>query len=64
MHSEAAYICAYCLLPVCVWQVGFKGFQIPLEKHGVSVPFSYEGKDYTLKHGVLLTVHTMTVYAV
>ncbi|CAI7991835.1 Cytoplasmic aconitate hydratase [Geodia barretti] len=32
-------------------KVGFKGFQIPADKHGASAPFSYEGKDYTLKHG-------------
>ncbi|XP_047497395.1 cytoplasmic aconitate hydratase-like isoform X1 [Penaeus chinensis] len=32
-------------------KVGFKGFGIPGDQHEKTVPFVYEGKEYTLKHG-------------
>ena len=32
-------------------QVGFKGFQIDPAKQKDSIPFSYEGKEYSLTHG-------------
>ena len=32
-------------------QVGFKGFNISPEAQKTVVPFSYEGKDYSLSHG-------------
>ena len=32
-------------------QVGFKGFAIEPSKQKDSVPFEYEGKKYTLRHG-------------
>jgi len=32
-------------------KVGFKGFQIPLEKQLTSVPVVHEGKEYVLRHG-------------
>lgn len=31
--------------------VGFKGFNIPSDKMDTVVPFTYEGREYTLKHG-------------
>ena len=31
--------------------VGFKGFNIPTDKMNTSVPFTYEGREYVLKHG-------------
>uniref|UniRef100_A0AAR2JIU7 Cytoplasmic aconitate hydratase n=1 Tax=Pygocentrus nattereri TaxID=42514 RepID=A0AAR2JIU7_PYGNA len=30
---------------------GFKGFQVPLECQDVSIPFQYNGVDYSLSHG-------------
>ncbi|XP_072543915.1 cytoplasmic aconitate hydratase [Salminus brasiliensis] len=30
---------------------GFKGFQVPPERHGASVPFQYNGVEYSLSHG-------------
>ncbi|KAK1889659.1 Cytoplasmic aconitate hydratase [Dissostichus eleginoides] len=30
---------------------GFKGFQIPPERHSTAVPFQFNDKDYTLNHG-------------
>ncbi|XP_033961949.1 cytoplasmic aconitate hydratase [Pseudochaenichthys georgianus] len=30
---------------------GFKGFQIPPERHSTAVPFRFNDKDYTLNHG-------------
>ncbi|KAK3566729.1 hypothetical protein QTP86_004464 [Hemibagrus guttatus] len=30
---------------------GFKGFQVPAERHHVSIPFQYNGVDYSLSHG-------------
>ncbi|RVE61149.1 hypothetical protein OJAV_G00167830 [Oryzias javanicus] len=30
---------------------GFKGFQVPLERHSTTVPFHFSGKEYTLSHG-------------
>lgn len=32
-------------------QVGFKGFGLPTDQHDKTVPFVYEGQEYTLKHG-------------
>lgn len=32
-------------------KVGFKGFHIPHEKQSDTVPFSFEGKNYSLSHG-------------
>lgn len=32
-------------------KVGFKGFGLPQEKLATTIPFIYEGKEYTLKHG-------------
>lgn len=31
--------------------VGFKGFNIPSDKHNTAVPITYEGKEYILRHG-------------
>ena len=33
-------------------KVGFKGFGLPEEKLSTSIPFTYEGKEYTLTHGI------------
>uniref|UniRef100_A0AAY3ZU51 aconitate hydratase n=1 Tax=Denticeps clupeoides TaxID=299321 RepID=A0AAY3ZU51_9TELE len=30
---------------------GFKGFQVLPERHAISVPFQYNGEDYSLSHG-------------
>ncbi|CAN9509785.1 unnamed protein product [Ophioblennius macclurei] len=30
---------------------GFKGFQVDPERHAISVPFQFNGADYTLSHG-------------
>uniref|UniRef100_A0A8C9ZK47 Cytoplasmic aconitate hydratase n=1 Tax=Sander lucioperca TaxID=283035 RepID=A0A8C9ZK47_SANLU len=32
-------------------KVGFKGFQVALERHSTGVPFQFDGKEYTLSHG-------------
>ncbi|XP_069950269.1 cytoplasmic aconitate hydratase isoform X2 [Cherax quadricarinatus] len=32
-------------------KVGFKGFGLPADTHDKTVPFVYESKEYTLKHG-------------
>ncbi|XP_071552890.1 cytoplasmic aconitate hydratase-like isoform X2 [Panulirus ornatus] len=32
-------------------KVGFKGFGLPADEHDKTVPFIYEGQEYTLKHG-------------
>ncbi|XP_066963842.1 cytoplasmic aconitate hydratase-like isoform X1 [Macrobrachium rosenbergii] len=32
-------------------KVGFKGFGLPPEQHDKTVPFVYQGQEYTLKHG-------------
>lgn len=34
--------------------VGFKGFGIPDDKMTTTIPFMYEGQEYTLKHGSVL----------
>ena len=34
--------------------VGFKGFAIPEDKRETVVPFQYEGKEFTLRHGSVL----------
>nr|XP_053646613.1 cytoplasmic aconitate hydratase-like [Cherax quadricarinatus] len=35
----------------CCPKVGFKGFGLPADTHDKTVPFVYESKEYTLKHG-------------
>ena len=37
--------------PLSYVQVGFKGFHIPTEKQRDTVPFTFEGKKYSLTHG-------------
>ncbi|XP_034532421.1 cytoplasmic aconitate hydratase [Notolabrus celidotus] len=32
-------------------KTGFKGFQVPPERHNSSVPFQFNGKEFTLSHG-------------
>ncbi|XP_050695356.1 cytoplasmic aconitate hydratase-like isoform X1 [Eriocheir sinensis] len=32
-------------------QIGFKGYAIPADQHDKTVPFIYEGQEYTLRHG-------------
>nr|XP_045582344.1 cytoplasmic aconitate hydratase-like isoform X1 [Procambarus clarkii] len=32
-------------------KVGFKGFGLPADKHDKTIPFVYEGQEYTLRHG-------------
>jgi aconitate hydratase len=34
--------------------MGFKGFAVPEEERKKEVPFNFEGKDYTFKHGSLV----------
>ena len=34
--------------------VGFKGFAVPSDKLATTVPFTFEGEEYTLKHGSVL----------
>lgn len=34
-----------------VFQQGFKGFQVPSDRHNTTVPFQFNGKNYTLSHG-------------
>jgi len=34
--------------------IGFKGFAIPSDKLSTTVPFQFEGQEYTLKHGSVL----------
>lgn len=34
-----------------LFQVGFKGYGLSLDKLSKTVPFLYEGREYTLKHG-------------
>jgi len=34
--------------------VGFKGFAIAQDRLATTVPFLYEGQEYTLKHGSVL----------
>ena len=45
IHNHRHNILAYFL------KVGFKGFGIESEKIDTSMPFEYEGVQYTLKHG-------------
>ena len=33
------------------FQQGFKGFQVPPERHNTAIPFQFNGKEYTLSHG-------------
>jgi len=35
-------------------KAGFKGFGIAEDKLTATSPFIYEGKEYTLKHGMLI----------
>ena len=32
-------------------KVGFKGFDVPADKHATTVPFVLDGQEYTLSHG-------------
>ena len=34
-----------------IHKVGFKGYGLPPNKLAATVPFIYEGKEYTLRHG-------------
>ncbi|KAG7174448.1 Cytoplasmic aconitate hydratase-like [Homarus americanus] len=35
-------------------KVGFKGFGLPADQHDKTIPFVYEGQEYTLKHGAVV----------
>lgn len=35
-------------------KIGFKGYGIPEDKLNLSVPFTFEGKEYALRHGSVL----------
>ena len=34
--------------------IGFKGFAIPQDKMNTTVPFLFEGQEFTLQHGSVL----------
>ena len=46
-----------------IMQVGFKGFQIDPSQQKVTIPFSYEGKEYKLSHGKSQGLYYTTFYA-
>lgn len=44
-------------------KVGFKGFGIPAEKQSTEVPFTFDGKDFKLSHGMIFTCTSVVMFS-